>query len=41
VRDFAHEPTPNCSKTPEFFDPVPCLIAADWHMRNPDKNLVC
>ena len=38
VRDFAHEPTPNSSKAPEIFDPVPCLIAADWHMRNPDKN---
>jgi hypothetical protein len=29
---------PNSSKAPEVFDPVPCLIAADWHMRNPDKN---
>jgi hypothetical protein len=38
VRDFAFEPTPNSSKAPEVFDPVPCLIAADWHMRNPDKN---
>jgi hypothetical protein len=38
VRDFAHEPMPNSSKAPEVFDPVPCLIAADWHMRNPDKN---
>jgi hypothetical protein len=32
------EPMPNSSKAPEVFDPVPCLIAADWHMRNPDKN---
>ena len=38
VRDFAHEPIPNSSKAPEVFDPVPCLIAADWHMRNPEKN---
>ena len=38
VRDFAHEPTPNSIKSPGLFDPVPCLIAADWHMRNPDKN---
>jgi hypothetical protein len=38
VRDFAYEPMPNSSKAPEVFDPVPCLIAADWHMRNPDKN---
>jgi hypothetical protein len=38
VRDFAYEPMPNSSKAPEIFDPVPCLIAADWHMRNPDKN---
>ena len=38
VRDFAHEPTPNFIKAPELFDPVLCLIAADWHMRNPDKN---
>src|SRR6266849_7471431 len=38
VRDFAHEPMPVSSKAPEVFDPVPCLIAADWHMRNPDKN---
>ena len=38
VRDFAYEPTPNSSKAPEVFDPVPCLIAADWHMRNPEKN---
>jgi hypothetical protein len=38
VRDFAYEPIPNSSKAPEVFDPVPCLIAADWHMRNPGKN---
>jgi len=38
VRDFAHELMPNSSKAPEVFDPVPCLIAADWHMRNPEKN---
>jgi len=38
VRDFAYEPMPNSSKAPEVFDPVPCLIAADWHMRNPEKN---
>jgi len=38
VRDFAYEPMPNSSKAPEVFDPVPCLIAADWHMRNPAKN---
>jgi hypothetical protein len=38
VRDFAYEPTPNVSKALEVFDPVPCLIAADWHMRNPHKN---
>ena len=24
--------------SPEVFNPVPCLIAADWHMHNPDKN---
>ena len=38
MRDFAHEPMPNSSKAPESFDPVPCRIAADWHMGNPDKN---
>ena len=38
VRDFAYEPTPNASKVPEVFDPVPCLIAADWHTRNSHKN---
>jgi hypothetical protein len=30
---------PNPSKAAEVFDPVPRLITADWHMRNPDKNL--
>jgi hypothetical protein len=29
---------PNSSKAPEVFDPVPCLIAADWHLRNPYMN---
>ena len=39
VRDFAHESAmPNACKAPEVFDPVPSLIAADWHMRNPHKN---
>ena len=39
VRDFAFEPMPNSiKKAPEIFDPVPPLIAADWHMRNPRKN---
>jgi len=38
VRDFAYEPFPNSCKAPEVFDPVPSLIAADWHMRNPAKN---
>jgi hypothetical protein len=38
VRDFAYEPFPNSRKAPEVFDPVPSLIAADWHMRNPAKN---
>ncbi|KAI9463783.1 hypothetical protein F5148DRAFT_1211119 [Russula earlei] len=38
VRDFAFEPMPNSSKAPEVFDPVPSLIAADWHMRNPREN---
>lgn len=38
VRDFAHEPQPSSSKAPEVFDPLPSLIATDWHMRNPDKN---
>jgi hypothetical protein len=39
VRDFVYESTmPNASKAPEVFDPVPSLIAADWHMRNPQKN---
>lgn len=22
----------------EIFGPVPCFIAADWHMRSPEKN---
>ena len=38
VRDFGYEPTPNASKAPEVFNPVPCPIAADCHMRNPYKN---
>jgi hypothetical protein len=38
VRDFAYEPTPISIKAPEVFDPVPCLIAADWHMRNRKTN---
>jgi len=38
VRDFAHEPQPSASKAPEVFDPLPSLIATDWHMRNPEKN---
>jgi hypothetical protein len=38
VRDYAYEPLPNARKAPEVFDPVPPLIAADWHMRNPSKN---
>jgi hypothetical protein len=40
VRDFAYEPMSNSSKAPEVFDfdPVPCLIAADWHMHIPDKS---
>jgi hypothetical protein len=38
VRDFIHEPVPNSCKAPELFDPVPSLIATDWHMRNPQKN---
>lgn len=38
VRDFAYEPMPNSNKAPEVFDPVPSLIAADWHMRNPENN---
>jgi len=28
----------NACKAPEVFDPVPSIIAADWHMRNPHKN---
>ncbi len=38
VRDFAYEPQPSTSKAPEVFDPLPSLIATDWHMRNPEKN---
>ena len=38
VRDFAYEPMPNSSKAPDVFDPMPCLIATDWHMRNPHMN---
>ena len=38
VRDFFYEPLPNSCKAPELFDPLPSLIAADWHMRNPQKN---
>lgn len=38
MRDFAYEPLPNACKAPEVFDPVPSLIAADWHMRNPTNN---
>jgi hypothetical protein len=38
VLDFAYKPIPNACKAPEVFDPVPSLIAADWHMRNPHKN---
>ncbi|KAI0300625.1 hypothetical protein B0F90DRAFT_1721867 [Multifurca ochricompacta] len=38
VRDFAYEPVPSSSKAPEVFDPLPSLIATDWHMRNPEKN---
>jgi hypothetical protein len=38
VRDFIHEPVPNSCKAPEVFDPLPPLIATDWHMRNPRRN---
>ncbi|KAF8261321.1 hypothetical protein EI94DRAFT_1746273 [Lactarius quietus] len=38
VRDFAYEPQPIADKAPEVFDPLPSLIATDWHMRNPEKN---
>ncbi|KAH9051314.1 hypothetical protein EDB83DRAFT_2397145 [Lactarius deliciosus] len=38
VRDYAYEPQPSTSKAPEVFDPLPSLIATDWHMRNPEKN---
>ena len=36
--DFVYELTPNANKAPEVFDPVPCLVAANWHMRNPHKT---
>ena len=36
--DFAYESVPNSCKAPEVFDSVPSLIAADWHMPNPQKN---
>jgi len=36
--DFAYESVPNSCKAPEVFDPVPSLIATDWHMRNSHKN---
>jgi hypothetical protein len=38
VRDFAFEPTPKALKSPEIFDPMPNLIALDWHLRNPHEN---
>ena len=40
VRDFAYETPqlPSAQKAPEVFDPLPALIATDWHMRNPEKN---
>ena len=38
VRDFALEPMPNALKAPEVFDPVPHLIALDWHLRNPHNK---
>jgi hypothetical protein len=38
VRDFVHEPVQNSCKAPEVFDPLPSLIATDWHMRNPRRN---
>jgi hypothetical protein len=39
VRDFIYEPMPNSCKAPEVFDhPSPPLIAADWHMRNTQRN---
>jgi hypothetical protein len=41
VPDSAYEPTPNASKASEVFDPVPCLIAANWHMRNRTRTLAC
>ena len=39
MRDFAYQPMPNYNKAPEVFDLIPSLIAADWRMRNPGKNL--
>ena len=36
--DLTYELVPNSCKVSEVFDPVPSLIAADWHMRNPHKN---
>jgi hypothetical protein len=38
VRDFIYKTVPNSCKAPEVFNPLPSLIAADWHMRNPEKN---
>ena len=38
VHDFAYESAPNACKALEVFDPVPSLITADGHMRNPHKN---
>jgi hypothetical protein len=38
LRDFTYEPMSNSSRAPEVFDPVPCLILADWYMHNPDEN---
>jgi hypothetical protein len=38
VRDFAYKPQLTSSKAPDVSDPLPSLIATDWHMRNPEKN---
>jgi hypothetical protein len=38
VRDFAYEPILSSCKASEIFDPAPYLIAAYWHMRNPQQN---
>ncbi|KAH9176342.1 hypothetical protein EDB89DRAFT_2065694 [Lactarius sanguifluus] len=38
MRDFAREPLPSARKAPGVFDPLPSLIATDWHMRNPKKS---